>query len=384
MKALSRSVGSLQRSGIREVMDLAFAHPAPLRLEVGDPDFPTPPHVVEAASRAASAGYTHYTPSRGLPEVRQAMADKINSFNRFPAGADDVVVAAGGGHALFSLCRAICDRGDQILIPDPGWPNYRNIAALCEVEAVPYALSAGNGFLPDLDRLEELAAQTPGAKALIVNSPSNPTGVVWPASTLAGVVEICSRHDLYLISDECYEAITFEDAHHSPATWGGERTISVFTVSKTYAMTGWRIGYLVGPAPVTEAVGKVVENSISCAPAVSQKAAEAALQGDQTQVGVMVDAYRARRDLALDCLEQAGLRAIRPGGAFYVMARVPATDTRSFARELVAATGVTVAPGDAFGAETEGMVRLSLASHPDTIEEGVRRLGEFCRQREAS
>lgn len=379
MKPLSASVVSLRRSGIREVMDLAFAHPRPLRLEVGDPDFPTPPHIIEAAEKAAAAGYTHYTPSRGLGEVREAMADKIVSFNGIDVNADDVVVTAGSGHGLFSVCRALCDPGDQVLIPDPGWPNYRTIASLVGIEPIPYPLPAEGGFLPDLEQLDRLAAEAPRAKALILNSPSNPTGAVWPRPVLEAVAEVCARHDLYLISDECYEAITFEGEHHSPAAFDDGRTISVFTVSKTYAMTGWRIGYLVGPREVTDAVGKVVENTVSCASAVSQKAAEAALRTNQAPVAAMVDAYRKRRDLALHCLAAASLPAVRPGGAFYVMVSVPTTDTMQFARSLVAATGVTVAPGDTFGTESFGMVRISLASAEATIEEGIARMGEFCR-----
>lgn len=384
MKDLSSSIVAFQRSGIRQVMDLAFRRGDVVRLEVGDPDFATAPHIVEAAAAAARSGYTHYTPSRGLGEVREAMATKISKFNGIEVGADDVVVSAGGGHGMFALLRGMCDPGDIILAPDPGWPNYRTVAALCGVEIVPYPLMRDNGFLPDLGRLEELAGSLPGAKAIVLNSPANPTGAVWPRETTEAVLGICQTNDLYLISDECYEAIVFEGEHVSPAAMDPDgRTISMFTVSKTYAMTGWRVGYLTGPQEVVDVVGKVVESSVSCAAAVSQKAAEAALTGDQGWVADMVDAYRSRRDLAVELLEEAGLGPSRPHGAFYVMAEVPAQDTLDFAKRLVEEAGVAVAPGETFGESGRGMVRLSLAASRETISEGIRLLSEFS-QKEAT
>ena len=380
MKSVSESVKSLQRSGIRAVMDIAFQTPDVLRLEVGDPDFPTPDHVVEAAAAAARAGYTHYTPSRGLPAVREAMAAKLSSFNGLDVGGEDIVVTAGGGHGLFSVYRALTDPGDVVVVPDPGWPNYRTIAALCGVDVVGYPLLSEERFTPDLDQLARILSETPGVKLVVVNSPGNPTGAVWSRDILSRIVELCSAHDVYLVSDECYEAIVFEDDHVSPATLDGSgRTVSVFTVSKTYAMTGWRVGYVTGSKEVIDVVGKVVENSVSCAAAVSQKAAEAAIAGDQTPVAEMVAEYRRRRDMALAQLRSEELWASEPRGAFYVMVKVPADDTVAFAMDLVQEEQVTVAPGDAFGPRGAGMVRLSLASHPDTIEEGITRLARFVR-----
>lgn len=378
MKSVSASVESLQRSGIRAVMDIAFQRPDVLRLEVGDPDFPTPDHIVEAAAAAARAGYTHYTPSRGLTSVREVMAAKLSSFNGLEVGAQEIVVTAGGGHGLFSVYRALTDPGDVVLVPDPGWPNYRTIAALCGVDVVGYPLLSEEGFTPDLEQLDRLLSETPGIKLMVVNSPGNPTGAVWSRHILARIVDLCTAHDIYLVSDECYEAIIFEDHHVSPATLDDTgRTVSVFTVSKTYAMTGWRVGYVTGSREVVDVVGKVVENSVSCASAVSQKAAEAAIAGDQTPVWEMVAEYRRRRDLALAELQQRGIWASGPRGAFYVMVKVPGEDTVAFAMDLVEAEQVTVAPGNAFGPQGAGMVRLSLASHPDTISEGIRRLARF-------
>jgi aspartate/methionine/tyrosine aminotransferase len=360
-------------------MDIAFRTPGVLRLEVGDPDFPTPEHIVEAAVRAARDGYTHYTPSQGLPEVRDAMVEKLSSFNGLSVGRDDVVVSAGGGHALFAVYRALCDPGDMVLAPDPGWPNYGTIASLTGVEVERYPLLREEGWAPDFDALGGLLDKHPNVKMIVVNTPGNPTGAVWGREILSRLAELCQIHDVYLISDECYEAITFGEPHISPATLDDERTVSVFSVSKTYAMTGWRVGYVTGPAEVVSMVGRVVENSVSCAAAVSQKAAEAALRGDQASVEAMVAAYKSRRDLAMERLGEEGLSAVEPEGAFYVMVEVPAADTVAFASELVAAEKVTVAPGEAFGPGGSGMVRLSLASDKSTIDEGIRRLGRFVR-----
>jgi len=381
MKPVSQSVASLQRSGVRAVMDIAFRTPGVLRLEVGDPDFPTPAHIVEAAASAARSGYTHYTPSQGLPEVRQAMAEKLSSFNGLRVGRDDVVVSAGGGHALFAVYRALCDPGDMVLAPDPGWPNYGTIASLTGAAIERYPLLREEGFSPDFDALAGLLDKHPNVKLIVVNTPGNPTGAVWGEEILSRLAELCRIHDVYLISDECYEAITFEKSHISPGTLDAERTVSVFSVSKTYAMTGWRVGYVTGPAEVVSMVGRVVENTVSCAAAVSQKAAEAALRGDQRPVAEMVAAYESRRDLAMERLGEQGLSAIEPEGAFYVMVEVPTADTVAFASELVAADKVTVAPGEAFGPGGSGLIRLSLASDESTIEEGIRRLGRFVRDR---
>jgi aspartate/methionine/tyrosine aminotransferase len=203
---------------------------------------------------------------------------------------------------------------------------------------------------------------------------------LWSEAVIKSVLDICSRHDLYLIADECYDAIVFEGVHVSPASLDEQgRTISVFSLSKTYAMTGWRVGYVTAAPTILDQVGKVVENSVSCAAAVSQKAAEAALRGDQACVDEMVNTYRQRRDLALLHLKRTGLTAWAPQGAFYVMVSVPVNDTMDFAHRLASEAAVTVAPGETFGLQGKGMVRLSLASDASTIEEGIHRLAIFSR-----
>jgi aspartate/methionine/tyrosine aminotransferase len=378
MKPIPRRIAEMRRSGIREVMDLAAGRPDVIHLEVGEPDFATPPHIVEAAARAAADGYTKYTPNRGLASLRDTICAKLERSNGIRARPDQIVVTAGGVNAIMDTLIALVDPGDGVLLPDPGWPNYEMMAGIVRAEVLRYPLDPARGYEPDLDRLERLAAH-PRAKVLVVNSPANPTGSVWRPETIAQVIDLAARHDLWVISDEVYEEIVFEGRHVSPATLDeGGRVVSVFSVSKTYAMTGWRIGYLVAPAPLATLVAKVQEPVISCPTAVAQKAAEAAIGGPQACVALMRDVYRERRDLAVDALRRDGLLASEPHGAFYVLADVARAtrDTYALARRLVTEHGVAVAPGETFGPAGSGLVRLSLATDRDILTEGIRRLTE--------
>lgn len=366
----------MRRSGIREVMDLATGRGDVLHLEVGEPNFETPAHVLEAAVRAVADGFTKYTPNRGLLSLRETICAKVARTNGILATPDQVVVTTGGVTAIMETLIALTDPGDGVLIPDPGWPNYEMMAAVAGADVRRYPLDPAEAYEPDLARLDELAAD-PQAKVLIINSPANPTGSVWRPETVAKVVALAARHDLWVISDEVYEEIVFKGRHVSPATVDDDgRVISVFSVSKTYAMTGWRIGYLVAADPVAALVAKVQEPVISCPTAVAQKAAEAAIGGPQDCVALMCAAYRERRDLAVDALRRDGCLASEPDGAFYVLADVSRAtrDTYAMARRLVIEKGVAVAPGETFGPSGAGLVRLSLATDPVVLAEGIRRL----------
>jgi len=375
MVAPDERIRLMQRSGIREVMDLAAGRPDVLHLEVGQPDFATPAHIVEAGVAAARDGYTTYTANKGLVEVRESIAAKLARVNGIHVEADDVVVTAGAVNALIETLTALVGPGDKVLIPDPGWPNYQMMADVLSVEAVRYPLLAEDDFLPDLDRLEALAAD-PRAKVLLINTPANPTGAVFPEHVVHQLVELATRHDLYLLSDECYEQVVFEGRHVSPGAMDTDRVLSVFSLSKGYAMTGWRMGYVTGPREVVDLVAKVQEPMISCCTAISQKAGQAALEGDQTCVTEMTDAYRRRRDLVVEVLLDGGLLVTVPHGAFYIMADVSrvTADSYAFARRLVADVGVAVAPGETFGPSGAGLVRLSLATSSEDLVEGARRL----------
>ncbi len=376
MKPLNAAVTAMPRSGIRELMDLAWKTPGVVHLEVGEPDFATPLHVVEAAARAGAEGFTKYTPNAGIPEVRAAFSDKVNARNGFAAMPENIVVTTGAINALFLAILALCDPGESVLMPDPGWPNYEMMANAVGVRPVRFPLVPTAGFVPDFDALE-MAAGLAGTKALIMNSPSNPTGAVFNRATQERILEIAERHDLWVISDECYEDIVFEGAHVSPAAISSpERVISVYSMSKSYAMTGWRVGYAVAPIDVAAMMAKLVEAVTACVTSVAQKAAQAAVEGDQACVAEMRDAYKRRRDVAADRLEAAGMLVSRPHGAFYVMVDVSAAELGGYdlCRQLVTEHGVATAPGETFGPTGAGMIRLSLAAADTDVRTGVERV----------
>lgn len=366
----------MRRSGIREIADLAAGRGDVLHLEMGQPDFPTPAHIVAAGCEAALAGFTTYTANKGLVEVRESIAAKLGRANGISAEADDIVITAGAVNALVETLATLVSPGDTVLIPDPGWPNYQMMADVLSVRAVHYPLVAEAGYEPDLDRLDDLARST-GAKVLMINTPGNPTGAVFSRAVTERLVELAARHDMYLLSDECYEQIVFEGEHVSPASLdGSDHVLSVFSMSKSYAMTGWRMGYVTGPSDVIELVAKVQEPLLSCATSISQKAGQAALDGDQRCVEEMTDSYRVRRDMVVDILREGGLLVSVPRGAFYIIADVSraGADSYGFARRLVETSGVAVAPGETFGPSGAGKVRLSLATAAPDLREGAERL----------
>jgi aspartate/methionine/tyrosine aminotransferase len=374
-RSLASRLQDLPRSGIREVMELAATIPDVIHLEVGEPDFATPPHIVEAAARAARDGYTKYTPSRGFLSLREALSEKLERQNEVSASPSDIIVTAGGITALFEAFMALLEPGDVALIPDPGWPSTEVMVRLIGGRPVRYRLVPGDGFEPDLAELEELARAN-GAKAIYVNSPGNPTGGVFRRATVEAICAIADRTGAYLVSDECYEAITFGREHVSPASILPERVFTSFSFSKTYAMTGWRVGYAVTPPGLGAELTKIQEPLLSCTSAISQKAAEAALAGPQECVSEMALAYRGRRDLVTDMLDGTGLLLAVPEGAFYVLVDVTpsGTDSRAFVRRLLTDTSVAVAPGSTFGPSTDRAVRVSLASDRESLTRGIRRL----------
>jgi len=368
----------MQRSGIRHLMELAMLDPTAIRLELGEPDVPTPAHVVEAAAQDARDGHTGYTSSIGSLELRTALAQKVGEANGLVVAADDVVVTHGAMHGLAMAINATMGPGDEMLVPDPEFPNWRMAAAAVGVDVSTYPARAEAGFVPTLADIE--AAVTPRTKVILVNSPNNPTGAMYPAEVLAGIVDIARRHDLWVFSDECYEAITFGPEHVSPAAFDTDgRVVTFFTFSKTYAMTGWRLGYVVTrDASVHDLLGQVAEATVACPSTVSQRAALAALRGSQDDVVQAVASYRRRRDAAVALLGARGIPYVMPEGAFYLMVDVSRAtpDSEEFALSLLRDRHVSVSPGSAFGAGGEGMVRVSLASDEAAILAGLGRLAD--------
>lgn len=374
---LVESAVTMPRSGIRVVMDLAWrTGDDVIGLHVGEPSFPTPGHVVNAACDALAAGHTRYVPNAGIGPLREALAHKVVSRNGFgPTAADDVIVSAGGMQGLWLALAATIQAGDEVLLPDPGWPNFAMAVQLLQGRPVGYHLSPEDDFLPDVDRMEKLV--TDRTRVLIINTPSNPLGAVLSPAALEQLLAFAARHDLWVISDECYDALTFDRPHVSPATLDPDgRVLSCFSFSKTYAMTGLRVGYVVAPPGLGAVLAKMQEPLLACVNAPAQFAALAAVTGPQDDVEEMRRTYRARRDVACELLDRRGVRYLRPEGAFYLWIDVSdrTDDVATFAQRAVTQRRVAVAPGTAFGGAGEGFVRVSLATATEDLLTGLDRL----------
>lgn len=367
----------LPRSGIRRVFDEASKYPDCIRLEVGEPSFPTPEHVKQAAREAMASNFTRYTPNAGILDLREAIVDKVKRRNRIDATTDDVVVTNGGVEAVFTTLSSMVDPGDEVLISDPSWPNYLQMTVLLGVKAVYYPLRLEHDLVPTVEDIESRI--TPRTKVILVNSPGNPTGSTIPESRLREILEVARRHDLWVISDEVYDEIYFDAPPVSMQSLDtDDRVVTVFSFSKTYAMTGWRVGYLVGPREIVSHILRIQEPVTSCVNSVAQKAAVAALTGDQSCVAEMRTAYASRARLVTGILDRHDVPYARPSGAFYTMVditRSGLTDV-DFVSRMITDKRVAVVPGSAFGPGSGSFVRVSLASSEDDLTAGVTRLAE--------
>ncbi|MCF8564909.1 pyridoxal phosphate-dependent aminotransferase [Alicyclobacillus tolerans] len=383
MKPLASIPVALPPQGVRVIMDLAWQVEECIHLEVGEPNFQTPQHIVEAAMAAGQSGFTKYTPNSGIPELRDAIANKMKRYNQLDVTEQQVCVHHGAVEGIFSTMLALVEPGDEVLMPGLSWPNGEMAVRLLHGVPIHYSLASENAFLPNLDELERLV--TPRTKALVVNSPGNPTGTVFDEALVRSLAEFAHKHDLWLVSDEIYEHIVFDKAHVSPGRFAPERTITISGFSKAYAMTGWRLGYTVSPPEVARIITKLQEPIISSTNSLTQKAGVAALNGDQTIVETMRQAYHRRRDIALGILKEHQLYRYTPQGAFYLMIDVSSvsTDSMAVAKSILQQTQVAVAPGEAFGEGGAGLVRVSLANSEENIEEGIRRICEFINRKGA-
>lgn len=370
----------MPRSGIRRLMDAAWKIDGPvLGLHVGEPSFEPPEHVLAAACAAYTGGDTHYVPNAGTKALREALSTKIRTVNNFTVTPEQLTVTAGGMQALYLALSLAVSPGDEVLIPDPGWPNYAMAVGLIGATAVRYPLAAADDFLPQPEQLDELVTER--TRMILVNSPSNPVGTVMPAETIESLVRFADRHDLWLLSDECYDQLSYDAPHVSPGTYDREnRVLSAFSFSKTYAMTGVRVGYLATPEGVATTAAKLQEPLISCVNAPAQAAALAALTGPQEPVEVMRRAYAGRRDAAMAALDGHGMDYLTPHGAFYLWLDVSdrcGDSVDDWVLRLLEEQHVAVAPGTTFGPGGEGWVRLSLAADTDDLLEGIRRIHQF-------
>jgi len=366
-----------ERSQIRVMFDLAEATDRDLvRLEVGEPDFDTPAHVVEAAAEAAREGATHYTPNAGLPAARRAISDAMADDYGVEHDVDEIAVTVGGMEALHLATLATVGPGEELLYPGPAWPNYETQALLADGRGVEVPMPAETGFALDADRLT--ARMGPETAAVVLTTPSNPTGRVYDPDEIRAVAEAAGGCGAYVIADEVYAGLTYDREPRGVAALTGhpEHVLTVGSCSKTYAMTGWRLGWLAGDRSVLDEVVKVHESTTACASSVAQHAAIEALTGPQEPFEEMYDAFERRRDYVADRIGAIdGLSAPRPEGAFYAFLD-PDVEAGSlpFAKYLLTEHGVVLAPGGGFGTAGEGRLRLSFANSMDRLEAGLDRI----------
>ena len=348
-----------------------------VHLEIGQPDFPTPPHVVAAGKRALDEGWTGYGPTAGFPDFREMIAAYISRTRGISVGADHVCVVPGGKPIMFFTMMAVLEAGDEVIYPNPGFPIYESVIEFLGAKAVPMPLVESRGFSFDLDAFE--AKLSPRTKMVVLNSPANPTGGVIPKADLARIADLLRDRDVLILSDEIYSRIFYEEEPESITQFDGmvEKTCILDGFSKTYSMTGWRLGYGVMPGWLADAVNLLMVNSNSCTASFTQRAGMAALEGPQDGVTAMVEEFRRRRDAIVAGLNRIpGFRCTVPAGAFYAFPNISGTglSSREMADLLLYEAGVACLSGTAFGSFGEGYLRFSYANSLENIEEALSRI----------
>lgn len=349
-----------------------------IHLEIGEPDFDTPENVVQAGVRALENGATHYNPSPGTDELRRAIAEDQSRRKNIQAAPENVVVTPGGKPIMFNVMLALVEEGDEVIYPDPGFPIYESMVDFLGARRVPIGfIEEGGRFRWDVDAVARLAG--PQTKLMVVNTPSNPVGASIPLQDLGRIAQIAQEHDIFVLSDEIYSRMLYEGTFTSLASLPGmaERTCILDGFSKTYAMTGWRLGYGVMPTWLAPAVARLQTNSTSCTATFTQIAGVEALTGPQDSVDEMVGEFRRRRDLVIEGLNRIeGVTCAMPEGAFYAFPNIRGTgmSSREAADALLYEAGVAVLSGTAFGANGEGYLRLSYANSYENLEKALERM----------
>lgn len=380
MPELAAHVREVPVNQIREITEAAWRTPDAVVLSIGEPGFPLPRHVLEAGMACLDRDETNYTPNAGLPALREAFAAKFREQSGADIGADRVYVVDGAQQGLHFAMSLLLAPGDEILIPNPGYPTFAMTSRLLHAVPVGYPLYPAHDFQPRIEDIEALITER--TRVLVLNSPSNPLGAVLGEDLTRRLVELARRHDLWIISDECYEAFTYDVPHVSPARFdsavpGEARVFTSLTLSKTYGLTGLRIGALVCPPGLEQRMNNVMEAIVSCVASPSQYAALAALSGPQEYVAHARSHYRANRDAASAVLASKGIPFLSAQGAFYLWAdvsHVSGGNVRAWVREFLAGSGVSFAPGTAFGSIGEGWIRIALCGDRTELVEGVGRL----------
>jgi aspartate aminotransferase len=348
----------------------------------GEPDSDTPEHIKRAAIEALEAGFTKYTPNAGIPELRQAIADKLAADNGLNYRAGQIVVSNGAKHACYNAILATCQPGDEVIIPAPYWVSYPDMVRLVGAEPVIVPTSERNAWKMRPEDFEN--AMTPRTKMLIMNTPGNPTGSVYTREELEAIVNVAAEEDIYVLSDEIYEKLVYDDAKHvsigSLSKEAYDLTITVNGFSKSYAMTGWRLGYLAAPDAVSRAVDSIQSHTSSNPCSFSQYGALAALKGDQQPLADMREEFEMRRNYMFDRISKiSNVTAIKPQGAFYILVNISqlGLSSQNFADRLLSKANVAVVPGAAFG--DDRTIRFSYATSLDVIKKGLDRFQDFCR-----
>ena len=349
-----------------------------IHLEIGEPDFDTPEHIRDAAKQALDDGFTHYGASAGQLELREAIAKHQTERQGYDVSPDSVIVTPGGKPVMFFTIMALVEEGDEVIYPNPGFPIYESMIRYMGGTPVPMQLNEETGYNADIDNLRSLI--TPRTKLLIVNSPNNPCGSVIPESDLEKIAQMAVENDLTVMADEIYKDMYYGDQEHVSITkFPGmrERTVILDGFSKSYAMTGWRLGYGVFPEFLVEPVTRLMTNSVSCTSVFSQMAAIAALEGPQDSVGVMMEEFTKRRDLVVEGLNSLpGVTCPTPKGAFYAFPNITGTGLTSqeFAEKAMYEAGVALLAGTAFGEFGDGYIRISFANSQENLQEAINRL----------
>ncbi|MDK2897716.1 MAG: aspartate aminotransferase [Candidatus Atribacteria bacterium] len=378
MISVPQQIATLPRSGIRELMSLALATPGVIRLEMGEPHFPTPAAILNQLQDFYSQGEIKYTPTVGISSLRSKFADKLKRERGWSISSEQIIALPGSLFGTVTVFRTLLEPGDEVLVPDPGFTNHFSQVVLCGGVPKPYFLLPENDFLPDLSEIK--SAITSKTKIILVNTPSNPVGVIFPPSVLEEIGKMAEEFDLLVIADEAYEKFIYQGEYHGLYDFvSPERLISTFSFSKTYALSGWRIGCMVSPRELVMPLAKVAEYIIACSSHLSQKAAEVALDLPEEEVNNMVEYYRQNALLASRELEQAGFSFFPPQGGYYVWVDIrefgrPSLD---FCKDFLQSEKVALAPGSAFGQKGEGFVRLSICRQREEVKEGISRLARF-------
>lgn len=380
--SLAPRVAAVDGTMIRTMYDLAEQQSGDLvRLEIGEPDFDTPEHIIEAALSAAHDGATHYTPNAGIRPLREAIADKMERDHGLAVDANQVVAAAGATEALFLTLLTTAEAGDEVVVPTPAWPQYRLQIQLVGATPVEVGLSPADDFDLDVDRVVD--AITDDTACVILNSPSNPTSRIYDAAAVEAVVDAAADHDAVVVLDEVYASLDYVgDGRSLAADLDADNVVVINACSKQYAMTGWRLGWLVGPDHLTEAATKLHPGTSSCPSSISQHGALAALSGPQEEAQAMARAFRERRDYVQRRVDDiSGLSCPAAQGGFYAFLDVRELDGTCFevATRLLETYGVVTVPGEGFGAGGEGFVRASFASSMEELAEGFDRIEQMFR-----